>query len=273
MRHQLCLCTFFSLLGSTLCLGQITLNIRADVTPAPPVLGVRLVITNQGKEEAHDIQVNLRDATDVTLPGRSVLASGGAFDTTADLNIAGKAPGRYPLFVTVGYSDQNGYQFSAILCATFFIEQDTSSEIFGALKTSPLADSEHVQLQLKNLARQDRSFNMTIFSPRELSAEYDKKLSLKPAEEKKVRILLRNFSALPGSRYPIYAVAEYEKDGRHFTNVILAYVDTVAQTAFFTRHRTWILTAAAAFLVLGILLAALRFFRQALRKKTALRQE
>ncbi|MBI4484078.1 MAG: hypothetical protein HY652_14475 [Acidobacteria bacterium] len=234
------------------------LNLRADATPKPPELHVRLIVTNQGKEEAHNIQVSLRNGGEATLAGPSLLAPGAAYETETNLSIGGKAPGNYPLFVTVGYADRNGYQFSAILCAPVSIQQNTSSDLFGTLKTTPLADTGQMQLRLKNLAPQGRAFTLTLFTPRELSADYDEKMALKPNEEKSVTIPLRNFSALPGSHYPVYAVLEYEKDGRHFTHVILAHVDTVARTAFFTRYRFWILGVAGAFLLLGILIAVLR---------------
>lgn len=233
--------------------AQISLRIRADTTVKPPHLSVRLRLTNEGKEEAHKLQVSLRNAgRTITLLERTLLAPGASHETEADLNIEGSAPGKHPLFVTVGYSDRNGYQFSAILCATFFIQQDTTSDVFGTLKTTPLADTGKIQLKLKNLAMETRSFSMTLFTPRELSADYDQKMTLRPGEERSLVIPVRNFSALPGSRYPVYAVVEYEKEGQHFTNAILSHIETVAQIGFFTRHRLWILSVAGLFFVLGI---------------------
>lgn len=243
--------------------AQILLNLRADTTAEPPNLKVRLAVTNQGNEEAHDLQINLRSGPELTLPGQSVLLPGAVYTADLNLNIAGKLPGKYPLYATVGYADRNGYQFSAILCAAYFIGQDTASEIFGALSTEPLVDRSRMQLRLKNLAPQQRDFALTVFTPRELSADYERNLKLKPTEERKIPIPIRNFSARPGSNYPIYVVAEYDREGRHFTSVIVSTIQTLAETGFFARYRSWLLGAAALFVMLGIIVAAVRLARHA----------
>lgn len=267
MWRDACFFTFLCLLSCPGLRAQILLNIRADTTTRLPDLNVRLELANQGKEAAHDLQISLRNGGDVALPGQRSLAPGAGYTTETNLNISGKAAGKYPLFVTVGYADQNGYQFSAILCASYFIEQSTSSDIFGTLTTEPLADRGSIRLQLKNLAAQDRSFTLTLFTPRELSVDSNQSMTLKPGEEKSAAIPIRNFSALPGSNYPLYAVLEYDRDGRHFTNIILTHIQTVARTGLFTRYRIWLLGAAGAFAAFGILLLATRFFSRASRRR------
>lgn len=258
MYRAFCLSVLLCLLTAPSLPAQILLNLRADTTPEPPNLKVRLTVTNSGKEEAHDLQINLRSGQEQTLPGQSVLLPSATYTADLNLNIAGKAPGKYPLYATVGYADRNGYQFSAILCAAYFIGQDSASDIFGALTTEPLVDRSRMHLRLKNLAPQERDFALTVFTPRELSADQEKNLKLKAGEERNISIPIRNFSALPGSNYPIYIVAEYDREGKHFTSVIVSTIQTVAGTGFFARFRSWLLITAGLFLVLGVIVAALR---------------
>ena len=236
---------------SSVARGQIQLTIRADVTPHPGQLAVRLLLQNQGKEEARRVQIHLSGSGDAVLPPRPSLPPGASHEDHATMELPETAaPGRYPLYVTVGYTDSNGYPFSAVLCAPYSLQEETTSEIFGTLQAEPLADEAGLRLQLKNLASRERSFTLRIFTPRELSAGPPQEVKLGPGEERELSIAVRNFSALPGSRYPIYAVAEYDADGRHFTNMILGHVDTVARTGLFTQYRNWLLVAA------GLLLAA-----------------
>jgi hypothetical protein len=237
--------------------GQIELAVTADITPHPDHLQVRVVVTNQGKEEARDVQIHLRDAGETTLPVRPSLPPGSTHEAGTELPTTARNPGRYPLFVTVGYADRNGYAFSAVLCALYSIGQETVSEIFGTLQTEPLADEANLELQLKNLAAQERTFNLTLFTPRDLTADPPQTVKLGPAEERRLSLTLRKFSALPGSRYPVYAVIEYDNDGRHFTNAVLGQVETVVPQGFFTRYRLWLLSLAAILGAAGIW-AALR---------------
>ncbi len=154
------------------------------------------------------------------------------------------------------------YLLSALLCASYCIGQDSGSDIIGAISTEPLVDSGRARLRLKNLAQQERDFTLTLFTPRELSADYSKSLKLKTGEERSISIPIRNFSALPGSTYPIYAVAEYDREGRHYTSIIVSSIQTIAGTGFFTRFRSWLLGAALLLLLLGAVGTILRLARQ-----------
>lgn len=248
---QICfLLVFLSLAGDLF--GQITLFIRADTTPVPPDLQVRLTLVNQGKEEAREVQVTLKEGERVvTLPARGGLVPGEQFQVESKLDIQRKRAGKYPLFVTVGYKDLNGYPFSAVLCSTFLVGEDTASDIFGNLSGGSIGESGDVRLRLKNTARDVRAFNVSLFAPRELSTEYRQRFELQGAEEREIEIPIRNFSALAGSRYPVYAVVEYEREGKHFTNVMMTQVSIVEEVGFVRRYRWWMVGIAIALLIVG----------------------
>ncbi|MDA2934758.1 hypothetical protein MYX82_10510 [Acidobacteria bacterium AH-259-D05] len=254
---------FAYLLSSGFSLAQISLNIRADTTVIEPDLNVTMVVANEGKESAHDVLITLsRGSETITLPARRRLEPDTSYQAEASLSIKGERPGRHPLFVTVGYTDGNGYPFSAILCATFLIEKDTYSQLFGTLGTEPLAETGRLDLHLKNVAQEELLFQAMIFSPREISiGEYNEEIGLGPREEMSLEVPLRNFSALPGSHYPIYAVLEYEKDGVHYTNVLPGQVEIIGTLGFFTQYRLLMVGAAGVLLILGIILVGLRSFR------------
>ena len=243
--------------------AQISLNITADTTASPPDLNVRIVVANRGKESAHDIQITLKKGSEIiALPARRLLVPNASTEVQTNLSIEETMPGRYPLFVTVGYADANGYQFSAILCTTFFIQKDTPLEVFGTMRTEPLQENGQLYLQLKNVAQEEVSFGLTIFTPRELSVgAYETEVLLAPERETSFEVPLRNFSALPGSRYPVYAVLEYEKEDGHYTNVISGQVEITVPISFFTRYRSWMLGIAGALFLIGILLPIIRSIR------------
>lgn len=243
------------ILCSTFSHAQISLNISADTTARPPDLNVQIVVTNIGNEAAHDVQITLKTEKETaTLPGRSLLAPNASAEVQSTLSIEETVLGRHPLFVTVGYADTNGYPFSAILCATFFIEKDTSSDIFGMMSTEPLAESGRLYLQLKNVGQEEVGFRTNIFTPREVSVgDYEREMQLSPGRETSFEVPIHNFSALPGSRYPVYAVVEYEKEDIHYTNVISGQVEIIASISFFTRYRSWIVGIAGVLFLIGIL--------------------
>lgn len=249
-------------LQSATAAAQITISIRADTTARPPLLDVRVTVANSGKEAAHNVQVTLSDAARTALPAIGMLEPGGNHQVQATIDIAGKNPGRHPLPVTVAYADQNGYPFSAILCATYFVERDTSSDLFGTIACEPFQNSARIQAHLKNTSARDHAFTLAVLTPRELTAEAPAPRTLKAGAETTLEIGLRNFSALPGSRYPLFLVAEYDQDGKHFTSVLTTSVEIITEIAFFTRYRRWILAAAGFFAVLGVALWFVRSRRQ-----------
>lgn len=232
--------------------GQITLFIRADTTPVPPDLQVKITVVNQGKEEAREVQVTLKEGERVvTLPARGGLVPKEQFQVESKFDIQGKRTGKYPLFVTVGYKDLNGYPFSAVLCSTFLVGEDAASDIFGNLSGGSIDESGEVKLRLKNTAPEVRAFNVSLFAPRELSSEYRHRFELQGAEETQIDIPIRNFSALAGSRYPVYAVAEYEREGKHYTNVMMGQVEIVEEVGFVRRYRWWIVAVAIGLFLVG----------------------
>jgi len=249
------------ILCSTFSHAQISLTITANTTARPPDLNVQIVVANVGDEAAHDVQITLRKENETTtLPLRSLLAPHASAEVESNLSIERTVLGRHPLFVTVGYADTNGYPFSAILCATFFIEKDTSSDIFGMMRTEPLAENGRLSLQLKNVGQEEVGFRTNIFTPRELSVgDYEREVQLSPERETSFEVPVRNFSALPGSRYQVYAVVEYEKENVHYTNVISGQVEIIASISFFTRYRSWMVAIAGMLFLIGILFPIIRY--------------
>jgi hypothetical protein len=56
--------------------------------------------------------------------------------------------------------------------------------------------------------------------PREITvAGRSQKITLLPKSQKTMSFSVENFSALSGSNYQIFAITEYEKDGRHQTSI------------------------------------------------------
>lgn len=234
--------------------AQISLSITTQVDSAKlPDLAVVAEVSNGGKESAHTLRATIQaGATRLTLPSVQDLGPGQSHKFSATIHIPQAKPGTYPVFVTIGYADANGYAFSAIGSSSFSSGEPTTSDIFGVLTALPVSDKGDLRIKLKNNSPEARAVSLTPVLPLELTpGGLPSTLNLAPGREQEVTGTIANFSALGGSRYPIFMVAEYETADRHFTNVITTMVDVVARGTVFSRYQNWIIGAGLVLLLLA----------------------
>jgi hypothetical protein len=130
--------------------------------------------------------------------------------------------------VTVSYTDANQYPFSALSIPTLVNKETTAPKILGILRGSDFASQGTTELVVKNLDDQPKTINMHFVLPKELSStDLDREIPLGPRAEVKIPLKVKNFSALPGSSYPVYAVLEYELGDIHFTSTAAGTVRIV----------------------------------------------
>jgi hypothetical protein len=237
--------------------AQISLSITTTVDSAAlPDLAVSVTVTNGGKEAAHSVRATIQTgAARVTLPGSQDVRPGQSHKFSASIPVATAKAGTYPVFVTIAYADANGYSFSALASSSYWSGQATTSDIFGVLSASPVSDTKgELRLKLKNNSSEARALTLTPVLPLELTPEgLPPTLTLTPGQENELTGAIANFSALGGSRYPIFIAVEYETVDQHFSNVITTMVDVAAPGTMFSRYRNWIIGAG-----IVLLLAAIR---------------
>lgn len=235
--------------------AQISLSITTEVDSAKlPELSVLAKVSNSGKESAHRLRMTIQaGAARVSLPEVQELRPNENHDFSASIMTTTTKSGTYPVFVTLAYTDQNGYSFSAIGSASYSAGGASSSDIFGILSASPVTEKGDLKLKLKNNSSEERIVTLTPILPVELTPSgLPGKITLAAGAQQELMGSIENFSALNGSRYPIFISAEYETADRHFTSVISTFVDILPRQSTFSRYQTWLVVAAGVLLLAGL---------------------
>jgi hypothetical protein len=235
--------------------AQISLGITTEVdSSALPELAVTINVTNSGKETAHKLRPSVQaGATKIPLPELLELRSNQSHTFTAKVRSDATKTGSYPLFVTLGYADANGYGFSAIATSAYSAREASSSDIFGILTAEPISNEGELRVKLKNNSRQEVQVSLTPFLPAELTPQgLPASATLAAGAEQEFSGRITNFSALPGSRYPVIIAAEYESPDRHFTSVITTMVDVVPRGTPFNVYRNWLIGIGVLLLLVAV---------------------
>ena len=254
MRNKVSLLVLLFLANACLA-GSISLQTTVGSVVKDNTLNVSLSIINKGNESAFNVQAVVRAGDNVLeSPYRAELGAEGVYQAQLKYKLAGTKPGIYPLLVTINYTDANQYPFSALAAHAFALKQAAQPVISGQLQPAKLSRKGEMGLILKNLSGEKLQVQSYLFTPTELSEKAQKIMSrLDPDAEISAKLPLTNRSALKGSTYQVYAVTEYEKDGRHQTLVTPGTVEIVEGGAFLPFEPMYLVLALILFIALFIL--------------------
>lgn len=185
-------------------------------------LSLMVSSTNKGDESAFNVQAELQ------VSGKNILSKkapeltvNGTYSTTEKFNVNYAKPGNYPIALTIHYTDANQYPFSALTCQTVIYRKEAISPVFGKLSSTTISKEGKLKLTLKNAGAKDIKTRVSLVAPRELTVEDKaKELVLGPKSTETIEYEVKNFSALSGSTYQVYAVAEAEDSEMHYTSVV-----------------------------------------------------
>lgn len=230
----------------------ISMETKTNATFEENKLVVKVGVTNKGDEPAYNVQVGV-DANDkvASTPVKDVLQINETHtvETTFDMDI--QTVGRYPLIVTVDYTDLNQYPFSAISSSYFVSKEDVSPKIHGRIDNVGISGSGKLFLALKNLLDAGKKVKVKLVVPRELSVpEPVKDVELDSKSEKEIEFDIKNFSALAGSSYQVFAVTGYEDNDKHCTVTIPGIVKIMERADFLKTYK-WV------FIGVGVALLAM----------------
>ncbi len=228
----------------------ISMEIKTSANFQENKLVVKVSVTNKGDEPAYSVQVGV-DANDkvASTPLKDVLQINEThtIETTFDMDI--QTVGRYPLLVTVDYADLNQYPFSAIASSYFVYKEDVSPKIHGKINNVGISGSGKLVLTLKNLLDTEKKIRVKLVVPRELSVpEPTKDVELGTKSEKEIRFDVKNFSALAGSSYQVFAVTGYEDNDKHYTVTIPGIVKIKERSDFLKTYKVVFIIIGAALL-------------------------
>lgn len=214
------------------------------------VLKVMTTVVNRGDETAYNIQAEVKAAGKEMLTEKEAeLPVNRTYHANFSIPLPRQKPGTYPLVLKMYYTDANQYPFSALSCQPIINQKEAVSPLFGNLKSVSFSKEGKIEYILKNFSDLAVAAEAALVLPRELTTDKGRqRVLLPPRSEKTLYFPIRNFSALPGSSYQVFAVSESEDQVLHYTQVSPGTVTIVAAQGIFG------LTYFNLFLILVVLL-------------------
>lgn len=232
--------------------GTISLDTQVQATVEGETLHGAITLTNRGDEPAYQVQVAAEvQELSWTSSVRERVAVGESHTVNFEQALGGLQPGRYPLIVRIHYTDANRYPFSALTVTEFTVGQAAAPDLLAILEGVTIQGDGRVTLRMKNLTQEPRTVTVRLVLPNELSAEpstMTKELSAD--QETQATFRVKNFSALGGSTYPVYAVLEHESDGVHHTTLAAGSVRVESPSGGLPSRPIWLGIFAALLAVL-----------------------
>ena len=212
----------------------ISLNTTLSSKIEGRTLKVSVLSVNKGDESAYNVQAEFKaGGKEILAEKRTELAVDASYKAQASIPLPATKPGNYPLTLIMHYTDANQYSFSALTAQTFVYKKETPSPLFGQVKSTTFSKEGKLRFKLKNLGVKNIRAVAYLVAPRELTVEEQKlELAVDPKSEQSASFSVKNFSALSGSTYQIFAVAEFEDDGMHFTSIAPGTIKIIEDRIF-----------------------------------------
>jgi hypothetical protein len=254
--------TIMALLG-IISFGGLALagNISITTTQGSSIDGeqlrVDLTIGNSGDEAAHAVSPVLRfGEASVRGARHETLAPGARVTDTLEVAVGALGPGRWSYAIAVDYADANQYPFQALQMGSVTVGNPPPAKVAVPKMTAePLAKEGSLAITVKNLSGESRTVGMTLHVPDGLEIIGGaREVALEPWQEQALDVAIVNRTALPGSRYPIFAAVEYDLDETHYSVVAQGIVEITSAQNFVERHggqfRFWAIGLGLAFVLL-----------------------
>jgi hypothetical protein len=183
------------------------------------VLNVSITTTNKGDESAFNVQAQLiAGEQKITAEKMAELRVNETYKIENRLKLTANKKGLYPLILVMHYTDANQYPFSALSCQTYDVGKTSVSSLMGQIKSAKISKKGKVTLTVKNTGDATVKAKTRLIAPAELTVEdKEKEIRLAPKSEKEVSFDVKNFSALAGSTYQVFALTEFDAKDEHQT--------------------------------------------------------
>lgn len=217
-------------------------------------LKVAVSVTNKGDESAYNVQAELVvNGKQILSEKKAELTVNSSYQFQTTIPISKTKPGTYPLVLILHYTDANQYPFSALTCQTFAYKREATPPIFGQLKPVTFSKEGKLHFSLKNLSDSKIKVKTYLVVPKELTTvDKEKEIVSAPRSEQSLNFLLKNFSALAGSTYQVFAISETEDREFHYTSISPGTVKIVTSSEIFGLGYSAILIILAVLLIIFI---------------------
>lgn len=232
----------------------ISMQIEAVASVEGNTLKVPVRVANTGDEPAYNVRIN----ADIGGRGQSgslkgVLGVNEKYSEELTAPVSYQKPGRYPVVVTVDYTDQNQYPFTAVNITYLNYKEGTVGRVVGEVPAISIAESGRLKVKIKNFEQREEKIDVRLVIPKELSISTpNREVTVKPASEETMAFDLKNVSALPGSNYLIYALLEYEDANYHYANAVVSNLKVEKKKPFLETYK-WPLTGAIIILAVVVI--------------------
>jgi len=246
MKRTIAMLGFVVSLAPPVQAGSISITATQDATYDGTTVTSSLTISNQGDEAAVSVVPKLRFG-DKEVRGtlHDELVPGATVSDTLTLEVGELQTGRWPFSLAVDYADGNQYPFQALQMAAITVGSPSPATVaVPKMEADPLAAAGDLRVTVKNLSADPRQASLSLHLPHGLEATKGgtEVVSLEPWGEREVVIPITNRTALPGSRYPVFATVEYDEGDTHHALVAQSVVEIVSAENAVAVHgnRFWI---------------------------------
>ena len=89
-----------------------------------------------------------------------------------------------------------------------------------------------------NLGNKDKNVSARLVIPKGITAEKSvQSATLEAGSEKEIEFNLKNFAALPGSSYQVFAILEYDESNKHYSTVVPGIIKIAKEESFYQKYK------------------------------------
>lgn len=230
---------------------HLTMEVRADLAVSEKAVEGTITVVNRGDEPAWNVHA------EIGFPGgasvKEIIGLLGVRQSASisfEKHVGGMKEGTYALPITVVFHDARLYPFSALACPKFTLGKASSPGL--SCSTTPMESGREIVFEIGNLESFPKRIKSTFLFPREFYCPRPEiSLPMEPSETKVVSFPLLHSWAIPGARYPVYCMFEFEKEKRHHTLVCPGEIRFMEKGNWFKKTRWfwlagWLLLTALA---------------------------
>jgi hypothetical protein len=245
----------FSVLDWSVALAEtLTIEIQASLAVQENTLEGTITVVNRGDEPARKVRAEF------TVPGETVvkeiselLENQQAASFSFKKSLGKIKPGTYAVPITIVFHDLKLYPFSALACPTFTLGETFSSGL--SCSTTSQETGGEITLEVKNLEPFPKRLKSTFFFPKEFFCPHPEALfDLAPLGRKTISYRLLRATAIPGARYPVFSLIEFQSEKGHHGLVCPGEIRFKEGGNWFKRTRWYWLAGWLLLMILGVFL-------------------
>lgn len=215
MAYAFLIASFLILNSSFAYADTLTIEIQASLKVQENFLEGAITVANHGDEPARKVYAEF------TVPGETVVKEvvdllevrqSASFSFKKSLGQT--KPGTYAVPITIIFHDAKLYPFSALACPTFSLGETSSSGL--SCSTTVQNRGGQIGFEIRNLESSSRKIKSLFLFPREFYCPHPEIFfDLAPLERKTISYSLLRATAIPGARYPVFALLEFQSEKGH----------------------------------------------------------